>query len=229
MYPSICGGIGVRGDKGESGGVLNSWAGVWDPDALYEAGDLVLYEGSVYVLVPEPTAFRYASLPKPPLSPWQLFVQRGLDGDGVRHGASLNLSSDFQHMADNQFDLEDAGFLNGTEIVDGSSLRVLVNGLWSFAGVLNISSASEEAYPLEGDVWAEWDATSSLYFTERVPFYAHAGGDEPPAHQSFTFTIPLKAQDTVRVKFKLFARDDDIQLSAGGVLLASQVMQEGAA
>lgn len=81
MYPSICGGIGIRGDKGEPGSIINSWKGPWDLNALYGAGDLVLHEGSVYILVPEPMALQPAALPEPPLAPWQLFVQGGSGGE----------------------------------------------------------------------------------------------------------------------------------------------------
>ena len=153
---------------------------------------------------------------------------RGEDGSFTitGPGASLTLSSDFVPAADNQFKLADAGFLNGAQIVDGTALKVASTGLWVFSGVLNISSAVAAAYPLEGDIWIEWDATASILFTERVSFYARAGGGEPPGHQSFQFTIPLKAQDTVRIKFKIFGRVDDLQLNAAGMLLASEVMQQ---
>jgi hypothetical protein len=91
-YPSVCGGYGVagpKGDPGEDGTLLDSWRGEWDPDITYLPGDLVSFEGSVWIYVGDlsvPSAYAatvYLAGPSaaPPDDPWELFVERGAQGE----------------------------------------------------------------------------------------------------------------------------------------------------
>lgn len=81
VYPSACGGYSIPGPPGEPGQdglLLDSWRGPWDPDAFYVPGDLVSYQGSVYILGGEPSVpglYALADTGQPPDDPWELFVQ----------------------------------------------------------------------------------------------------------------------------------------------------------
>lgn len=100
IYPSVCGGYGVRGDKGDpgpagppgrdgvDGTILNTWRGTWVSTLSYLPGDLVEHEGSVYLLGPGPSIpsfYALISSPEPPEAPWEMFARRGKDG-GSRSG-----------------------------------------------------------------------------------------------------------------------------------------------
>lgn len=88
IYPSVCGGYGVagpKGDPGEDGSLLNSWRGEWDPDVTYLPGDLVSFEGSVWIYTGDLSVPGvYSAFPTaapPPDDPWELFVERGAQGE----------------------------------------------------------------------------------------------------------------------------------------------------
>lgn len=68
IFPSVCGGYGIRGDKGESGqGIF--FQGPWDAEGDYIAGDMVTTDEGIFIAtdtVPAGVA--------PPDDPWSLLV-----------------------------------------------------------------------------------------------------------------------------------------------------------
>jgi hypothetical protein len=69
---------GDKGDTGSTGSVVTTWKGAYDGVIAYAQGDLVHYEGRVYIAKSASTG----NLPTDTLY-WEVFVEKGTDGAGA--------------------------------------------------------------------------------------------------------------------------------------------------
>lgn len=68
IFPSVCGGYGIRGDKGDPGqGIF--FQGPWNPEEEYTAGDMVATDEGIFIATGDTQA-----AVSPPEDPWQLLI-----------------------------------------------------------------------------------------------------------------------------------------------------------
>jgi hypothetical protein len=98
--PGATGPAGEKGDRGEPGakgdtGPGFKWRGEFDCNGTYAPGDVVSYQGSMWV---EAAAFGIGGCVNPPNAPWQKMVSKGDQGaPGI---SGLHIVTQFQDPAD---------------------------------------------------------------------------------------------------------------------------------
>lgn len=133
VFPSVCGGYGIRGDKGESGpGVY--FQGAWSPTEEYATGDMVTTSDGIFI-----TSEGVASGVEPPIEPWRLLVLwseiTGPAGPPGPPGPSRSVYTHSQSVAASLWTVShDLGYFPAISVID-------VDGYVMYANVRHVSTA----------------------------------------------------------------------------------------